>query len=148
MLFISFSFLYISTQIKNKINQKSSTFSEIDNYSKTDYFENTFSWIIKQDQKVDFTFTQTNTWTIKLISWAPIYYEVFDDLWVIKEKNIISSNRNISNFYSWITLSTLWWFSKFEVTFSWTNWVVFPYNYEKIYKNIWWEKVLERVVEK
>lgn len=147
-MFISFSFLYISTQIKNKINQKSSTFSEIDNYSKTDYFENTFSWIIKQDQKVDFTFTQTNTWTIKLISWAPIYYEVFDDLWVIKEKNIISSNRNISNFYSWITLSTLWWFSKFEVTFSWTNWVVFPYNYEKIYKNIWWEKVLESVVEK
>lgn len=147
-MFISFSFLYISTQIKNKINQKSSTFSENNNYSKTDYFENTFSWVIKQDQKVDFTFTQTNTWTIKLISWAPIYYEVFDYLWVIKEKNIISSNRNISNFYSWITLSTLWWFSKFEVTFSWTNWVVFPYNYEKIYKNIWWENVLESVVEK
>lgn len=147
-MFISFSFLYISTQIKNKINQKSSTFSENDNYSKSNYFENTFSWVIKQDQKVDFTFIQANTWTIKLISWAPIYYEVFDDLWVIKEKNIISSNRNISNFYSWITLSTLWWFSKFEVTFSWTTWVVFPYNYEKIYKNIWWENVLERVVEK
>lgn len=145
-MFISFSFLYISTQIKNKINQKSSTFSEIDNYSKTDYFENTFSWVIKQDQKVDFTFTQTNTWTIKLISWAPIYYEVFS--WTVFQTWwIINSSKSIQTF-SWITLSTLWWFSKFEVTFSWTTWVVFPYNYEKIYKNIWWEKVLESVVEK
>lgn len=145
VIFISFSFLYISTQINKKIklSQNENIFSNSKEQT-IKIFQNSFSGIIKKGEKINFSFTKTNSWNINLISWWPIYYEIFENL-EIKENDIINTSKNIANFYSWITLSTLWWLSKFEINFSSEEWIVFPYNYIKTTKNIWWNEMIKEV---
>lgn len=116
LIFISFSFLYISNNIKKEITLQ----KDIKNENKIDlYFNKTFTWILLNLQKKQITIS--NTWIIKLISWWPILI----DTWTL-----LTNETTLS---SWTyLLSNLGWYSSYEVN-------LFPKNVknpQKIYKKI------------
>jgi len=146
VLFISFSFLYISQEINKKIKQNQRDVFLSSNAQTSQVFTNIFSWTLKKQEKLNFYFETPNSWSIILKNGAPIYYETFNNSWIIQEKNRITSTTSISNFSSWIILLSLGWLSKFEIKFNSTTWIIFPYNYKKTIKNIWGSEMVESVV--
>lgn len=144
VLFISFSFMHISQGINKKLKQNQSNIFSTSNEQTSQVFTNSFSWTLRNQEKLNFTFSKTNSWTITLIKWWPIYYKTF--IWsVFNTWGIITTSKTIQTL-SWVTLSTLWWYSKFEIKFNSADWIVFPYNYTKVTTNIWWTDMVKSII--
>lgn len=159
VVFISFSFLYMSSDIlriiKNNdfIKQQSLSYInrnktltwtdiEIGNWDVMNLvYLNSFTWTLAYSWTTNFSFLSTNTWSFLINSWWPIYYKTYT--W-----STIYSSWYI---FTWATLSlswnlyleNFWWFTKYNINFSSSSWVTFPYNYYKIEKSIWWTNILK-----
>ncbi len=143
LMFISFSFLYISTQIKQKIKSNNNNFFQNTSEEITRKFENSFTWTVKKGEKLYFSFDAYNTWTILLLDWWPVYCEIYSGS-ILSSSKVVTSFSTI-NTLSWVYLSTLWWFSKFNITFSWSTWINFPYNFLETTKNIWENIIVKEI---
>lgn len=165
VIFISFSFLYISNQIGKEIERnnkkilESQVNSVLDNFdfsskilslSDNETLEVNFFWnfssILASNEEINLSFSSSNTWSITIMNWWPIYYKVFT--WSI----VYSSWLVIDNKYDiWIytgtnlTLTNLWWLSKVNLEFDSINWIKYPYNYISVKKNIWWSDLIKQV---
>lgn len=159
MIFISSAFIFVSVWIKNQIFNNKNIQNLLETYSLKDkkieskitniwenedlelsYFDN-FIWWLKQWEELDFSFLTSNTWSFNISSWWPVYYKVFSGSLVYSSGTIFSSANIILNWD--LYLKNLWWFTNFSVDFSSSSWIVFPYNYYKITKNIWWVNILK-----
>lgn len=147
MMFITSTFIYVSLQIKNQISStddvKNNIISYFNKESKLDqkevvysdneslellYFDNFITWL-KKDEEIVFSWT-TNTWTLTINTWWPIYYNTSSSSWIITSSWSIAFNWNLN-------IKNLWWFTNFSVYFATSSWLVLPYNYYKINKTIW-----------
>lgn len=118
MIFISFSFLYISTVIKKEIDLLS---ENIFIQEKEElYFEKNFTWILLNLEKKQIELS--NTWVIKLISWWPVLintWTLLTNTWILSPWEYLFSN--------------LGWYSNYTID-------VLPdniKNIEKKYKKVW-----------
>lgn len=159
MVFISFSFLYMSSDVLKIINDsdfikwqslsyinrnKEMTWSNVDigNWDVMNlYFLNSFSWALRQREITNFSFLNPDSWTLTLASWWPIYFKTFTwstiyDSWMVYTWKTISLSWNLS-------LENFWWFTNYSLSFTSNTWVILPYNYYKIEKTIWWTKLLK-----
>lgn len=163
MIFISSAFIFVSVWIKKQIFSNKNIQNLIESYSSLNnkveskneniwenenlemsYFDS-FTWWLKQNEELNFSFLSSNTWSINILSWWPLYYKVFSGSLVYSSGTILT-NDNIALNWS-LYLKNLWWFTKLKIDFSTSSWIVFPYNYYKITKNIWWIDVLKDIWE-
>lgn len=168
VIFVSFSFLYISNQIsigidknKQKISwaQISSILdnfnfdSKILNLNNNENLEVKFFWnfssMLWLNKSLEFSFSVPNIWSITIDNWWPVFYKVYT--WSV----IYSSWLVIDNQYdipiqanSKLLLENLWWLAKVDLDFDSNTWVTYPYNYLNIKKSIWWIDITKEIVEK
>lgn len=149
LLFISFSFIYISIQIKSKINEQ---YDLIDNISNLN-FENSWTWFLVELSNSEYykkLFQNSFNWI--LWPWESHEFNNYKSQ-IIKIKLIngylkLSWNNNYSlinesfvspwNMDPWIyKITWLWWYNEYEIIFDNWNEVKYPYNLVNIYKKIW-----------
>ncbi len=126
--------------------------TKIDNFYTLNNNENntlTFSWY------TDFT------WSIKLKSWWPLYFENYSYSWsplqsinlystgLIYEWNILNFTWNLNSTYSRVELSfkNLWWFSSFVFKSSLNSIWTWVNDKFKVTKNIWWMDIEKTIIE-
>ena len=149
LLFISFSFIYISIQIKSKINEQYDLIDNISNLnfenswtwflvelSNSEYykklFQNSFNWILWPWESHEFNNYKSQIIKIKLING---YLELS---WNNNYSLINESFVSPWNMDPWIyKITWLWWYNEYEIIFDNWNEVKYPYNLVNIYKKIW-----------
>jgi hypothetical protein len=158
MILISSSFIYVSIWIKHQIDSNNFLSDLNTNYNvkneKFDAWEysysdsekisilyyKSFTWSLKASENLNFSFLNSNSWTLSINNWWPLYFEVYSwstvyDSWVINDNKSLTLTWNLS-------LKNLWWFSNFSIFFS-NTWIIFPYNYYQIEKTVWWTTVIK-----
>ena len=157
VMFVSFSFLYISSKIKLSIsktkdfylddyfyNFKNNDLNRIKDETKYINLQNISSYsgsFINWKDKV-FSFKNSNTGSLNILYWWPILYYISNtNSWIIY-------NLQNFNFSSWnkIILTNLGWYTNFEFDFTTSSWIIFPDNYYTIIKNIWWQNILSETI--
>ena len=161
-MIIAILFLSISTKINKKLKDSSDFLNESKNYalitqkiknkdftnekitSKMEIIfeeENSFSWTLKQKEKIEIVFNNTWSINIKILSWGPINFK----FWVSPSYTnswIITNLKTIKNSNSWtLILENIWWYTRFNINSNSS----FTPN-EKRYKII--EKIWNKKVEK
>lgn len=171
VIFVTFSFLYISTGIskqldKNKLNiQEINNDTIIDNISSDnlqmkalssnesytfDYF-NSFHGTLKKEETIEFKFSQANTGSIEIKNGWPIYYQVLNSTstiiseWVLTgtllDLTLPGTQINIKT----LSLENLWGLAEVNIDFDTASWISFPYNYYKRVKNIGWIEIVKEI---
>lgn len=155
LLFISFSFIYISMWIKTKINQQYDIVSNIWNLN----HQNTWTWFLytlnnseiykkyfQNSFKSTLWFWEKDTFNLKTDQKIKISLKK----WVLFfswNSNFLLVNSSIElpwSYSTWIyNLESLSWYTEYEVIFEDGNNVIFPYNFVEIYKNISGKKFLK-----
>lgn len=179
-LIVSLSFVFVSTKINQNIL---SNISLEDFFSKSniinDYVNEGLVWNIWDNEIVKkefssftldnwkslnllFSWIEDFSWSINLIEWGPLYYELISYSWAdsSKEYSLSSSwiltDSTIKNF-TWylnnsydkasLTLENLWWLATFRIntikSYEWA-WNI---NKFKLTKNIWWKEVEKSIIE-
>lgn len=157
LLFISFSFIYISIQIKSKINEQYDLIDNISNLnfenswtwflvelSNAEYykklFQNSFNWLLWPWESHEFKNYKSQIIKIKLISW------VLELSWNNNYSLINESFVSPWNMDPWIyKITWLWGYNEYEIIFDDWNEVIYPYNLVNIYKKIWNNSFLKYV---
>ena len=162
VIFVTFSFLYISSWIskqldKNKLNiQEINNDTIIDNISSDnlqtqalssnesytfDYF-NSFHGTLKRDETIDFKFSKANTGSIEIKNGGPVHYQLLNNTstllseWILTgtllDLSLTGSAINIKT----LSLENLWGLAEITIEFDTASGISFPYNYYKRVKNI------------
>lgn len=145
ILFISFSFMFISSKIQKNILKTNYDFIYDESISEQYLFSTDSSWFLKKWEDLIFEFDKENKvnievkwyWTVEytIYSWSTITRR-----WLIKEE--------LNNLDVWKNLKITWLsgLSKIKITFNENDWIILPYNYKKIYKNIWGTVLLKEFI--
>lgn len=145
ILFISFSFMFISSKIQKNILKTNYDFIYDESISEQSLFSIDSSWFLKKWEDLIFEFDKENKvnievkwyWTVEytIYSWSTITRR-----WLIKEE--------LNNLDVWKNLKITWLsgLSKIKITFNENDWIILPYNYKKIYKNIWGTVLLKEFI--
>jgi len=161
VIFVTFSFLYISTGISKQIDANKIKIQDmnntilIDNISTNNaesislennekyifQFYNSFQWTLKKDETLEFIFSQTNTGSIEIKNGGPLYYKVWNTSGIFSQGLIVDSLMGVTlsgNLLESKTLSlyNLWGFTEINIEFHTASGITFPYNYYKRIKNI------------
>lgn len=167
VIYISFSFLYISNWISKNLDKNKQKISGlqsnsiVDNFnfdSKTLILLNNERWEnkffgnfesnLKKDQIMIFSFLPWNTGSIIIEKGWPIFYKVYTGSTIYSSWFIMDQTYDIpfhSN--SYLSIENLWGLSKISLEFDSNIWIDYPYNYLNIKKNIWWTELMQEVVE-
>lgn len=165
-LIISLSFIYVSTKINQNIRLNNFLDESLEN---TDFTEPLNSEYLLNEQKIytikneeniifSFSWTSTFTWTLKIKSWGPIYYETIAYSWTLVNSLIYSwviSNTN-STVFTWFLDST---YNKsiLNIKSIWgLSTIIIDSNLDykniwksyRIVKEIWWKSVEKTSFEK
>jgi hypothetical protein len=104
--------------------------------------------MLANNDEVNLSFLASNTWSITLINGWPIYFKVFS--W----STIYSSWLVSDNIYDiWLYANTslyiknIWGLARFDLEFYSNSWVLYPYNYMFLKKNIWWNDIIKQVFQ-
>ncbi len=167
-LIISLSFVYVSTKVNQNIRLNNFLDQFFYKWVNNNIWENEYlladqkMYTVKNEESIIFLFswTTTLTWTLKIKSWWPIYYEVKAFSWITENPLVYSwviSNINTTTFTGDLTstynkaelnIKNMWWLTTFSIdsnnNFTWT-WVLQKY---KIIKEIWWKSVEKTIFEK
>ncbi len=178
-LMVSLSFVIISAKVNQNIRLNNFMEEFLNKDDKlNDLVNSTLEWDISDNEtltKIDNLYTINNkenlvlsfswktdfTWSIKLKSWWPLYYEIFSFSWASTNltndySTWILSDSTIKNF-TWylntsydraeLTLKNLWWYSTFvfesslETMWTWTS------KKFTITRNIWWMDIEKTIIE-
>lgn len=162
VIFVTFSFLYISSWISKQLDKNKLSIQEINNdtiidnissdnlQSKAlssnesytfDYF-NSFHGTIKKEETIDFQFSKANTGSIEIKNGWPIYYKVMNASSSVLSEWILTGTLfdltlpwtpiNIKT----LSLENLWWLAEISIEFDTASGISFPYNYYKRVKSI------------
>lgn len=167
VIYISFSFLYISNWISKNLDKNKQKISSLQSNSMLDNFnfdsksftllnnerwENkffgSFESNLKKDETMIFSFLPWNTGSIIIQDGGPIFYKVYTGSTMYSSWLIIDQTYDIpfhSN--SDLSIENLWWLSKISLEFDSNIWITYPYNYLNIKKNIWWSEFIKKVIE-
>lgn len=145
ILFISFSFMFISSKIQKNILKTNYDFIYDESISEQYLLSSDSIWMLKKWEDLVFWFDNENKVNIESKWYWVIEYVVYSgsiisQKWLIKdgEENIVVSKN--------LKLIGLTWLSKIKISFLNNEWITLPYNYKKIYKNIWWSIVLKEFI--
>ncbi len=172
-LVISFSFIFISTNIAKTIKNNSFLWEFIDKKNSIlNIINTTWTWLLNDDELIlensnyytlklweekIFTFNwNTNfSWNLRIVKWGPIYYELKSLSWVLVYSSILSwilSEADIKSFTWYLGwnynnasfyLKNLWWLANIFFYSDLYNWNEKKY---KVIKNIWWNLVEEKII--
>jgi len=142
LVFISSSFIYISSQISKLItlntNLYTSIYNNIFSSEKVSYskyfndissinlwnnerlvfdFVSNFTWSLQKNEKIDFRFTGNSSWSIDIVSGWPLFYKVLVFSWGTWTWNITSS---------WIIENSTFYTIPIDTTFD--NWLLYLEN--------------------
>lgn len=168
VVFISFSFLYISSWIKswieinkkNILNLQSSNSLEnlglsVKNYSfenneslEVKYFLN-YNYTLRQKEIINLSFLSNNTWSLNINNGGPLFYKVYTWTTIYSSWFVDYSQSDIVLPASYsMSLENLWWLAGFSLDFNSNTWVVYPSNYLTINKNIWWTNLMKSILKR
>lgn len=167
VIYISFSFLYISNRISYNLDKNKQKILQMqgdnigDNFTfdtqninllnneiwEIKYFRN-FVSTLREKQTLNFTFTQANTGSINIQNGGPLFYKVFSGATIYTSWFLLDGVFDISlASSSKLSLENLWWLSKVNLDFDSNTGVMYPYNYFTIKKNIWGSDLIKKIVE-
>lgn len=167
VIYISFSFLYISNRISYNLDKNKQKILQMqgdnigDNFTfdtqninllnneiwEIKYFRN-FVSTLREKQTLNFTFTQANTGSINIQNGGPLFYKVFSGATIYTSWFLLDGVFDISlASSSKLSLENLWWLSKINLDFDSNTGVMYPYNYFTIKKNIWGSDLIKKIVE-
>ncbi len=145
ILFVSFSFMFISSKIQKNILKTNYDFIYDESISEQYLLSSDSIWMLKKWEDLVFWFDNENKVNIESKWYWVIEYVIYSgstisQKWLIKdgEENIVVSKN--------LKLIGLTWLSKIKISFLNNEWITLPYNYKKIYKNIWWSIVLKEFI--
>jgi hypothetical protein len=114
----------------------------------TKFFWN-FSLMLASGKDVNLSFSSFNTWNIIVDNWWPVFYKVYSWSIVYSSWLITDSKYDIPvQSGSELSLENLWWLAKINLSFDSNTWVIYPYNYLIIKKNIWWIYITKEIIQK
>lgn len=177
-LIISLTFVFVSTKVNQSIrlnsylewflNKNTTIKNLIKLWWAGNLWDNEFLvstenlYTLKNEENLIFSFSGniSFSWSIKLKSWWPIYYEITSFSWSNNLEYSLVNSWIISQINSWtlfiwylwndydrsdLTVSNLWWLSSFLINSTQDYyWVSKTY---KVLKNIWWKNIEKSIFE-
>lgn len=130
ILFVSFSFVYISLKIQKNILKTNTDFVYNDKTSSQKLFNANSNWILKWNEELIFWINEENNLSITLVWLGLLEYEIYS--WsVIFWSWVIVQEISFPNISNNIKLKNLGWITRFNMDFTNFTWVTIPYNYIK-----------------
>lgn len=149
VVFLSFSFIYISLKIQNQIqsNTNTSLFSWQDNIVTQDLVEQNTDWILKDTQNLTFQFKNTQSGIISIVYGWPIEYQISS--WgVVSSEWYIFDKTSVIPIQWKLLLKNIGWITKVKVNADSFSGVTFPYSYEKSSITIWGKEFVSEITKK
>lgn len=149
VVFLSFSFIYISVKIQNQIqsNTQNALSSSQNNIITQDLFEQNTDWVLKDTENLTFQFANTQSWIISIVYGWPIEYQISS--WgVVSSEWYIFDKTSVVPIQWELLLKNIWWLTKVKVNADSFSGVTFPYLYEKTKVTIWGKEFVSEITKK
>lgn len=149
VVFLSFSFIYISLNIQNQIqsNTKNSLLNSQNNVITQDLKEQNTDWVLTTEKNLTFQFENTQSWIISILYGGPVEYQISSG-WIISHQWYVFDKTSILPIHWELLLKNIGWLTKIKVNAESFSWVTFPYTYEKSKINIWWKEFVNEITKK
>lgn len=148
VIFLSFSFIYISTKIQNQIQKtpQSSLFS-----SQKDEFQKEVIWtdgsiFLATNQEKKVFFPETQSGIILVVSWGPVFYTISSG-GILLENGYIFDKSSVIDLQKDIYVKNIWGPTQIKINTQSFSGVIFPEIYQKSTLKVGWQEIIHEIIK-